>query len=121
MTKRWSLGLDFFSNPICSLHLMFSFAVHFSSLSFIIIRSARQKQEEAARNKRINRMLIAMVIIFGTSWFPINLINLVADSVDLGIGKVLLNSDFHHIIRLLAPLLPLLLHLPHRGHVLHLL
>ena len=29
-------------------------------------------------------MLVAMVVIFGTSWFPINLINLVADSVDLG-------------------------------------
>ena len=33
-------------------------------------------------------MLIAMVIIFGTSWFPINLINLVADSVDLGTENI---------------------------------
>ena len=47
-------------------------------------RSARQRQEEAARNARINKMLISMVIIFGISWFPINLINLVADLVDLG-------------------------------------
>ena len=29
-----------------------------------------------------------MVIIFGTSWFPINLINLVADSVDLGTENI---------------------------------
>ena len=28
-------------------------------------------------------MLIAMVVIFGTSWFPINLINLLADCMDL--------------------------------------
>ena len=29
-------------------------------------------------------MLIAMVIIFGTSWFPINFINLLHDCIDLG-------------------------------------
>ena len=29
-------------------------------------------------------MLIAMVVIFGTSWFPINLINLVGDLINLG-------------------------------------
>ena len=46
-------------------------------------RTARQRQEEAARNARVNKMLISMVVIFGTSWFPINLINLVADTVDL--------------------------------------
>ena len=40
--------------------------------------------EEEARTKRTNRMLIAMVVIFGTSWFPINLINLFADCMDLG-------------------------------------
>ena len=40
--------------------------------------------EEEARTKRTNRMLIAMVVIFGTSWFPINLINLLGDCMDLG-------------------------------------
>ena len=47
-------------------------------------RSAQQRQIEAARNRRTNWMLIAMVGIFGACWFPINLINLVADSMDLG-------------------------------------
>ena len=28
---------------------------------------------------QVNKMVIAMVVIFGLSWFPINLINLVAD------------------------------------------
>lgn len=46
-------------------------------------RTARQRQEEAARNARVNKMLIAMVVIFASSWFPINLINLIADTVDL--------------------------------------
>ena len=46
-------------------------------------RTARQRQEEAARNARVNKMLISMVAIFGTCWFPINLINLAADTVDL--------------------------------------
>ena len=47
-------------------------------------RTAKQRQDEAARNARVNKMLISMVIIFGISWFPINLINLIADTTDLG-------------------------------------
>jgi len=47
-------------------------------------RSAKKRLEEEARTKRTNRMLIAMVVIFGTSWFPINLINLFSDCMDLG-------------------------------------
>jgi len=47
-------------------------------------RSAKKRREEEARTKRTNRMLIAMVVIFGTCWFPINLINLLADCMDLG-------------------------------------
>ena len=47
-------------------------------------RSAKKRLEEEARTTRTNRMLIAMVVIFGVSWFPINLINLLADTMDLG-------------------------------------
>ena len=47
-------------------------------------RSAQKRLAEEARTKRTNRMLIAMVVIIGVSWFPINLINLVADCTDLG-------------------------------------
>ena len=46
-------------------------------------RSAKKRLEEEARTKRTNRMLIAMVVIFGTSWAPINIINLFADCMDL--------------------------------------
>ena len=38
--------------------------------------TTQQIQEEAAVNVRMNKMLISMVIIFGISWFPMNLINL---------------------------------------------
>ncbi|XP_044736737.1 prolactin-releasing peptide receptor-like [Chrysoperla carnea] len=43
--------------------------------------SKNSKKEEAdrERKKRTNRMLIAMVAIFGISWSPINLINIVND------------------------------------------
>ena len=42
-------------------------------------RSRKKKLEEQERSRRTNRMLIAMVVIFGTSWFPLNLINLLGD------------------------------------------
>ena len=85
------------------------FSQHYPQLqSNMLIRSAKKRQEEEARTKRTNRMLIGMVssdwwiawtsghvtavlisdwsqvVIFGTCWFPINLINLVADCMDLG-------------------------------------
>ena len=69
-------------------------------------------------------MLIAMVFIFGTSWFPINLINLVADSVDLGKNQnfIILHALSRIITdRVLVLVLPFLLPLPRGGHVLHLL
>jgi len=46
-------------------------------------RSKDKRLAEEARTRRTNRMLIAMVIIFAISWFPINLINLLADCIEL--------------------------------------
>jgi len=46
-------------------------------------RSMSKRLAEEARTRRTNRMLIAMVIIFAISWFPINLINLLADCLQL--------------------------------------
>ena len=39
--------------------------------------TTQQKQEEAARTLRMNKMLISMVVIFGVCWFPVNMINMV--------------------------------------------
>lgn len=48
------------------------------------VHQSLDQREEDVRNSRINKMLIAMVVIFGACWFPINLINLAADTIDLG-------------------------------------
>ena len=50
----------------------------------MMTRSAKKRLEEEARTRRTNRMLIGMVVIFGTCWFPINLINLLGDCLELG-------------------------------------
>ncbi|XP_046438498.1 prolactin-releasing peptide receptor-like isoform X2 [Daphnia pulex] len=45
----------------------------------IRLRSCRGEELDRERKRRTNRMLIAMVTIFGASWMPLNLINLLND------------------------------------------
>jgi len=45
-------------------------------------KSARKEELERERTRRTNRMLIAMVMIFGVSWLPLNLYNLVIDLIE---------------------------------------
>ncbi|KAK9712433.1 7 transmembrane receptor (rhodopsin family) [Popillia japonica] len=47
-------------------------------------KSARREEADREKKKRTNRMLIAMVTIFGVCWFPLNLVNLINDFYDLG-------------------------------------
>lgn len=42
-------------------------------------KSARKEEMERERTRRTNRMLISMVVIFGISWLPLNINNLVQD------------------------------------------
>lgn len=42
-------------------------------------KSARKEEADRERKKRTNRMLIAMVTIFGVCWLPLNLINVIND------------------------------------------
>ncbi|XP_017779806.1 PREDICTED: prolactin-releasing peptide receptor-like [Nicrophorus vespilloides] len=42
-------------------------------------KSARREEADKEKKRRTNRMLIAMVAIFGICWFPLNVINLVND------------------------------------------
>ncbi|RWS29606.1 NPYLR1B-like protein [Leptotrombidium deliense] len=42
-------------------------------------KSIRKEELERERTRRTNRMLIAMVIIFGSSWLPLNIHNLIID------------------------------------------
>jgi len=86
-------------------------------------RTARQRQEEAARNARVNKMLISMVVIFGISWCPINLINLAADTVDLSsLSTCAVRYKLQEIhFRLLGALLLSIFHHSCHSNVLHLL
>nr|XP_045589307.1 prolactin-releasing peptide receptor-like [Procambarus clarkii] len=42
-------------------------------------KSSRKEEADRDRKRRTNRMLIAMVTIFGTSWLPVNVVHLVGD------------------------------------------
>ncbi|XP_046667428.1 prolactin-releasing peptide receptor [Homalodisca vitripennis] len=42
-------------------------------------KNTRKEEADRERKRRTNRMLIAMVTIFGVSWLPLNLINLLND------------------------------------------
>ncbi|XP_030571046.1 prolactin-releasing peptide receptor [Drosophila novamexicana] len=45
-------------------------------------KSSRREEADRDRKKRTNRMLIAMVAVFGLSWLPINLVNIFDDFDD---------------------------------------
>lgn len=42
-------------------------------------KSVKKEEMERERTRRTNRMLITMVVIFGASWLPINIYNLIID------------------------------------------
>ncbi|XP_011504928.1 PREDICTED: prolactin-releasing peptide receptor-like [Ceratosolen solmsi marchali] len=42
-------------------------------------KTSRREETDRERKKRTNRMLIAMVAIFGVSWLPLNIVNVVED------------------------------------------
>ncbi|XP_052127051.1 prolactin-releasing peptide receptor-like [Frankliniella occidentalis] len=42
-------------------------------------KSSRKEEADRERKRRTNRMLIAMVTVFGISWMPLNVINLLND------------------------------------------
>ena len=57
-------------------------------------KSARREEADKEKKRRTNRMLIAMVTIFGICWFPLNVINLTNDFYELG--------EFFHLCFFLA-------------------
>lgn len=42
-------------------------------------KTSRREEADRERKRRTNRMLIAMVVIFGVSWLPLNIVNIVDD------------------------------------------
>ncbi|XP_034254698.1 prolactin-releasing peptide receptor-like [Thrips palmi] len=77
------------------LTAVFQFLVPFVIIAFCYVRvslklrdrarlkpgckSSRKEEADRERKRRTNRMLIAMVTIFGVSWMPLNVINLLND------------------------------------------
>ena len=50
-------------------------------------KSVRKEQADRERKRRTNRMLISMVAVFGLSWLPLNVMNLLEDiSTNLELG-----------------------------------
>lgn len=47
-------------------------------------KSARKEEADREKKRRTNRMLIAMVAIFGICWFPLNLVNVINDIINIG-------------------------------------
>jgi hypothetical protein len=47
----------------------------------MVLRSIQKQELEVKRMKRTNRMLMSMVVIFGITWLPLNVINLIGDMV----------------------------------------
>ncbi|XP_058803805.1 prolactin-releasing peptide receptor-like [Phymastichus coffea] len=42
-------------------------------------KTGRREEAERERKRRTNRMLVAMVLVFGVSWLPLNLVNVLED------------------------------------------
>jgi len=42
-------------------------------------KTSKREEADRERKRRTNRMLIAMVVIFGVSWLPLNIVNVVND------------------------------------------
>ena len=84
--SKWAFG---FSTSVLQ------FVIPFTIISFCYMRvcsklrerarckpgakSVRKEELERERTRRTNRMLISMVVIFGASWLPLNINNLVQD------------------------------------------
>ena len=45
----------------------------------MVLQSSEKQEIEEKRTKQTNRMLICMVILFGSAWLPLNIINLLTD------------------------------------------
>ncbi|KAL6267871.1 hypothetical protein P5V15_000942 [Pogonomyrmex californicus] len=84
-----------FRKVFSSLTSIFQFVVPFFVIAFCYVcvsiklndrarakpgaKTSRREEADRERKRRTNRMLIAMVAIFGVSWLPLNIVNVVDD------------------------------------------
>ena len=60
-------------------------------------KTLRKEQADRERKRRTNRMLIAMVAVFGLSWLPLNLMNIL-DDVSTNLGLRWAHWPYFHLL-----------------------
>lgn len=61
-------------------------------------KSAKKEEADRERKKRTNRMLMAMVAVFGVSWLPMNVVNIVSDYVELNNSSMMITFFLTHCL-----------------------
>lgn len=61
-------------------------------------KSAKKEEADRERKKRTNRMLIAMVAVFGISWLPLSAINIINDYYEIKSGLNLMMFFVFHCL-----------------------
>lgn len=61
-------------------------------------KSAKKEEADRERKKRTNRMLIAMVAVFGVSWLPMSAINIINDYYEIKDGLNLMMFFVFHCL-----------------------
>ncbi|XP_058837122.1 prolactin-releasing peptide receptor [Topomyia yanbarensis] len=77
VTSIQQFGLPFFIMAFC--YISVSIRLNDRARTKPGTKTTRREEAERDRKKRTNRMLIAMVAIFGISWLPLNLVNICND------------------------------------------
>lgn len=77
MTATMQFILPFFIIAFCYVRV--SFKLNDRARCKPGSKNTKKEEADRDRKRRTNRMLIAMVTIFGVSWLPLNLINLLND------------------------------------------
>ncbi|CAG0920763.1 unnamed protein product [Notodromas monacha] len=76
-TVKMQFVVPFVIVSICYMKISLALSTRVRNMSKS--RTSRKDEMERERKRKTNRMLIAMVAIFGISWLPMNLVNFISD------------------------------------------
>lgn len=83
LTATAQFGIPFFVMAFC--YIKVSLKLGDRARAKPGAKNSRREEADRERKRRTNRMLIAMVTIFGVSWLPLNTVNLLNDVfIDIG-------------------------------------
>ncbi|XP_059084227.1 prolactin-releasing peptide receptor-like [Tigriopus californicus] len=78
-TNIMQFVLPFTTIFVCYSVIMARLAQRYTTRPGASRQSAAKEEAEKERKKKNNRLCVSMVVIFGTCWFPLNVINFLAD------------------------------------------